>query len=47
MSELNKELLIVVIRPEDELAVIATSDDVIEPDLNLESRLAHRSARLA
>lgn len=42
MRELNKELLIIVIRPEDELAVIAPSDDVIEPALNFESRLAHR-----
>ena len=35
-SELNKELLIVVIRPEDKLAVIAASDDVREPALNFE-----------
>jgi len=47
MSELNEKLLIVVIGPEDELAVIAASDDVIEPALNFESRLAHRGASLA
>ncbi len=38
VGELQEEFAAVVIRSEDELAIVASSDDVVEPSLNFESR---------
>jgi hypothetical protein len=46
MGELQEQFAVVVIRSEDELAIVASSDDVVEPSLDFESRLAHSSSRL-
>ena len=46
VGELQDEFAAVVIRSEDELAIVASSDDVVEPSLNFESRLAHRASSL-
>ncbi len=46
VGESQEEFAAVVIRSEDELAIIASSDDVVEPSLNFESRLAHRASSL-
>jgi hypothetical protein len=46
MSELNEESVVIIVGTEDELAVIAASDDVIEPALDLDSRFAHRDRSL-
>ena len=40
VGELQQEFAAVVIRCEDELAIVASSNDVVEPSLNFESRLA-------
>ena len=41
IGELEKEPAVIVIRFEDELAIIASGDDVVEPALDFESRLSH------
>lgn len=46
LGELEEELAVVVVRAEDELAIVATGDDVIEAALDFESRLAHSGASL-
>ena len=47
VGELEEEFAIVVIGPEDELAVIPPRDNVIKPALDFESRLAHCGRSLA
>ena len=42
-SNLGSKVRVIKRTPEDELAVIAASYDVIEPALNFESRLSHRA----
>ena len=44
MSELEEELVLVVAGSKDELAVIASSDDVIKAALDFKSWLAHSAA---
>jgi hypothetical protein len=46
VGELQEQLAIVVVRSEDELAIVASSDDVVEPSLDFESRLAHCASSL-
>jgi len=46
VGELQEEFTAVVIRSEDELAIVASSDDVVEPSLDFESRLAHCASSL-
>ena len=46
VGELQEEFAVVVVRSEDELAIVASSDDVLEPSLDFESRLAHRASSL-
>ena len=46
VGELQEEFAAVVIRSEDELAIVASSDDVVEPSLDFESRLAPRASSL-
>jgi hypothetical protein len=41
VGEFQEGFTAVVIRSEDELAIVASSDDVVEPSLDFESRLAH------
>ena len=41
LGELREESAVVVIRSEDELPIVASSDDVVEPTLDFEPRLAH------
>jgi hypothetical protein len=41
VGELKKEFSIVVVRAENELAIVTTSDDVIKPALDFEPRSAH------
>ena len=40
VGELEEEFAVVVVRREDELAIVASCDDVVEPSLDFESRLA-------
>ena len=47
VNELEQKPVMVIIRSEDELAVIASGDDVIEPAFDFESRLSHRGVSLA
>jgi hypothetical protein len=41
VGELQEQFAAVGIRSEDELAIVASGDDVVEPSLDFESRLAH------
>ena len=42
VGELREEFAVVVVRREDELTIVASSNDVIEPCLDFESRLRSR-----
>jgi hypothetical protein len=47
VAELEEEFAVVVVRSKDELAIVASCDDVVEPSLDFESRLAHRGSSLS